>query len=59
MKVVMSADGTLNIVAENSIEIYALKKWAEDSRITDTDPKYFEDHCYKGSHISVYTGEDQ
>ena len=59
MKVLMSADGTLNIYAENSIEIYALKKWIEDSRITDTDPKYFEDHYYKGSFISIYTGEDE
>lgn len=59
MKVVMSADGTLKIVAENSIEIYALKKWVEDSKITDIDPKYQEDHCYKGSYISIYTGEDK
>ena len=59
MKVLMSADGTLNIYAENSTEIYALKKWIEDSKITDTDPKYLGDHCYKGSYISIYTGEDQ
>lgn len=59
MKAVMSADGTLNIVAENSIETYALKKWVEDSTVTDIDPEYFEDVYYKGSYICIYTGEDQ
>jgi len=31
MKVVISYEGNLKVVAENETELYALKKWIEDS----------------------------
>lgn len=55
MKVTMNPDGILHIIPENSLEIYALKKWKESSVIEERSDKYNEDFSYKGSKLAIWT----
>lgn len=55
MKVTMNPDGILHIIPENSLEIYALKKWKESSVIEEVSDKYAENFSYKGSKLAIWT----
>ena len=54
MKVILNADGVLNIIPENGTEVYALKHWKHSAQIPNNDPKYCEPLVYKTSRIVIW-----
>lgn len=59
MKVTMNSEGILHIIPENSLEIYALKKWKESSVMEGSNDKYAEEFSYKGSKLAIWTEDTQ
>jgi hypothetical protein len=60
MKVTLTEDGTLEISAENSLESYALRKFAEENFTPRVAPKDGNEGNYagwKGSAFMIYHGE--
>lgn len=58
MKVILNADGVLNIIPENGTEVYALRHWKKSAKIPNTDPKYCEPFVYKESTLVIWEEAD-
>lgn len=53
MKAEMDKYGTITLIPETSVEVYALSQWYKTARVEQEDLRTIETHHYRGSKLKV------